>query len=282
MIRLYKLHALAVTFMLCGVTHAEQIEPGRAQFFLNGQLSEALTEDFYDEFGDEILVSVDGVISKIHFPDWKHLLVKEIYDQRDYDGDGNNDAIVVGESGASCCGVSLYLVSHRGNHFFSVHSFGTDTSAVDISVKRSDDKIYIDVLQDDSSIIGSSIRQKITTYVFENGQLFPINDVTNSGYFVYQTQIDLRSHASMVSDIDFDDDAAEDTLECLPSSSAGFVNCRIVLSSFGEFHYPRSCKNAMVLHSKSHSVYDLGCNRQIIGRFDGKAFNWSGLVSAFE
>ena len=275
MIVRFKLVVCMIVLTLSSMTNAKAIEPEWAQYFLNYPSQDPAIDYPIGPNGDQIFIKVQGTVLKIHFTGWDHLLVKEVYDQRDYDGDGKNDAIIIAESGGPCCGSELFLVSHRGDRFFSVHSFGSNLGNVDIKFRLLGNKIYIDLWHDDSMLIGGSAQQTISTYIFENALLVNVNNLQNRAYQNYAAKIDHHSVNKEITSIDLDGDTIPDELKCGPGKPDGFLNCDITLSKFGLFKLPSFCKNAYILHSISMGVTDLGCNQQVTGKFDGQRFSWS-------
>ena len=268
---------IAITLVLSklsNVTNATEFGPERAQFIINYQPLDTVLNHSSNLAGDQVYTLVNKKILRLEYPEWDYLLAKTIVDYGDYDNDGYADAIVMGETGGACCGGQLFLVSHRGNQFFSVHKFDTPFGVSDVSLVGNDYLEQIQIKIDESIMPGGGFQKGVYMYQFQNDRLLQVNHSINRAELAAILELNATSLENGPEHIFIDNDSTLDSMVCRRSKPFGFLDCHLILSKFGKFHFPKNCKRVFVSHAITNGVHDIGCNQQTTGKFNGKFFEW--------
>ena len=85
---------------------------------------------------DSLVAEIDGISCSITTEDWEFLPLMSIEHQLDLDGDGFLEAILSTHHGGNAIGPHFFVVSHRGDAFFSI-STSNKSNWPDISVVQS-------------------------------------------------------------------------------------------------------------------------------------------------
>lgn len=274
MIKRSIISAIAIYMKLINASLATDIGPERAQFMINYQPIDTIFHHPFEQRVDQVYASFDDIAFWIKYPAWDHLLVKTIGNYGDYDKDGNSDVIIFAESGAACCGVEVYLVSHRGDRFFTTHKFDTTPGILDVKVRTGESSDHIQIYIDESTLEGDGTQQSVVTFQFQNGVLKKLNSLINRAQLVALEKIHNGEKDPQRRKLYIDSVGEIDYVECTKSKPNGFLDCKLSLSQHGDFFFPKNCKSVFVLPTSSLGVQDLGCNQQLVGKFTGTFFEW--------
>ena len=274
MIKRLIISAIVIYLKFINASLATDIGPDKAQYLINYQPIDTIFHRPSDQSGDQVYAFFDNTALWIEYPAWDHLLVKTIGNYGDFDKDGNSDVLIFAESGAACCGVELYLVSHRGGRFFTTYKFDTTPGISDVKVTTHKSIDHIKIYIDESTLRGDGTQQSVVTFQFQNGVLKKLNSLINRAQLVALDEIHDAAKDSQRRNLYIDSDGEIDYVECTKSNPNGFLDCRLSLSQYGDFFFPKNCKRVFVLPTSSLGVQDLGCNQQLVGKFTGTFFEW--------
>jgi hypothetical protein len=274
MIKRSIIFTIVVYLKFINASLATDIGPDKAQYLINYQPIDTIFHRPFNQRGDQVYAFVDDTALWIEYPAWDHLLVKTIGNHGDYDKDGNSDAIIFAESGAACCGAELYLVSHRGDRFFTTHKFDTAPGISDVKVTTHENTDHIKIYIDESVLEGDGTQRSVVTFQFQNGVLKKLNSLINRAQLVAIDEISSGEKDPQYRKLYIDSDGEIDYVECTKSKPNGFLDCKVNLSQYGDFFFPKNCKRILVLPTSSLGVQNLGCNQQLVGKFTGTFFEW--------
>ncbi len=201
-----------------------------------------------------------------------------IYDQRDYDGDGYTDALIMYLSGCggNCCPNQFYLVSYRGNgQFYRSDLLGY--SWVDPTIERWQDTWRITVTTDNSEAALDTPISTKENFILKDGQVVEVNEdapILNSHLLTIQARdvADLKVNETRSFPYDLNDDGIPDQVivefwerwKAL-MWSAQFSNGVTIQSQ-------HSCKRLGVLPTQTLRVHDLVCDDDLVYRWTGYTY----------
>ena len=129
---------------------------------------------------EQLFANVDGTDYLIAPQDknWMGISLEVIY-QGDLDGDGRNEAVVSSHQGGNCCAPYYFVVSHRGNGFFSTHTHD-QMYGYGINIIEAYDRKLIEVFD----AVGSSdypiVREELIQLEFSEGTLSVVSRLENA------------------------------------------------------------------------------------------------------
>jgi len=93
---------------------------------------------------DPVLVAMtEGRSYRISDPAWGELVLREVLETGDFDGDGLPDALIVMDTGGNCCPQDFAVVSYRGDGFFATLGPPESMGWGGIDVTMDDDGLLI-------------------------------------------------------------------------------------------------------------------------------------------
>ena len=219
-----------------------------------------------------LYATVDGVEYLIvpEHPDWNSTYI-DISIQEDLDGDGLTEAVVSTSHGGNCCGPNFFVISHRGDGFFSSHTHEDMTGwpSVELNLDYGEKILKVSNLQyeEDQKIQG----EQISLFKFLMGELVRVSHTTNSGLInavLDVTANDVKLENKFVK-FDIDGDGLDESIEVKfweRWQTATIHN--IESSSKGTMGFSIGCTRIGFLRTKTNGVHDIVCNRNDILRYD--------------
>ena len=191
----------------------------------------------------------------------------EIQDVVDLDGDGEPEALVRTSHGGNCCGPNFFVVSYRGDGFFSAETHDALTGFPEVEVRKQNGEnlIFVDnwTYKDDQEI---AVNEK-SIFRFSYGSLELLSHLESVGVMaalVDVTASDVKNEPKII-EFDLDSDGQVDRIECSYWPRWEAVDCRSRLSSSKtgqkSFNLQFACTRMGILSSKTHGFHDLVCDR---------------------
>lgn len=125
-------------------------------------------------------------------PRWHEMYLKTIIEYGDFDDDGHSDILLDVASGAACCGSVLYLVSHRGGGFFTVHTAPQFEHWTDVQVIELRGSRIIKLLNDRTRMPGYDLEEVLSFHEFKHGTLDTLSSNSNRAKTMHFLEIESR------------------------------------------------------------------------------------------
>ena len=220
---------------------------------------------------EQLYAVVDGVeylIAPTH-EKWMGINLDIVF-EGDLDGDGLTDAVISSHQGGNCCAPYYFVVSHRGDGFFSVHHHES-MYGYEIEVKNKGAEPLIEILD----AIGSSDypieHEELTTLRFTEGNLQVVSQLINTALIpalVEVTGQDVREADKLIL-FDIDDDGREEEMIASYWERWGTVIINdIVTTSKGKVNFSVGCSRIGFMKTKTNGLHDIVCGRKDILRYD--------------
>ena len=258
---------LALLIMLCpGLISAQTFEVRT----INGETTNSSRWD--QEYAREQLYAViDGVdylIAPTH-EKWMGISLDVVH-EGDLDGDALTDAVIRSHQGGNCCAPYYFVVSHRGDGFFSVHHHES-MYGYEIEVKNTGEEPLIEILD----AVGSSDypieHEELTTLRFNEGNLEVVSQLINTALIpalVEVTGQDVQEADKLIL-FDVDGDGREEEMIASYWERWGTVIIGdIVTTSKGEVNFSVGCSRIGFMKSTTNGLHDIVCGRNDILRYD--------------
>ena len=258
---------LALLIMLCpGLISAQTFEVRT----INGETTNSSRWD--QEYAREQLYAViDGVdylIAPTH-EKWMGISLDVVH-EGDLDGDALTDAVIRSHQGGNCCAPYYFVVSHRGDGFFSVHHHES-MYGYEIEVKNTGEEPLIEILD----AVGSSDypieHEELNTLRFTEGNLEVVSQLINTALIpalVEVTGQDVQEADKLIL-FDVDGDGREEEMIASYWKRWGTVIIRdIVTTSKGKVNFSVGCSRIGFMKSTTNRLHDIVCGRKDILRYD--------------
>lgn len=246
------------------------------------QYAECPTMDYIDmQTGQKIdpiyspaalCATIDGFTYEIidqKWSDYPTLWVRKIID---LDMDGWDEALVqLGTGGNGCCW-EHYIVSYRGNGFFTTDTNKFLSRAHDFHVK-----IYngVRLLQaiDRGSDSNASFTEEMNEYAFEFGKLVLRSSLRNIASIQIETAItsaNVSQERNSLLNAFIDDDEAQDTVECEVWGRYNLLSCEMFIAGKRSYALPSNCEIIAISANSTNGMKDIICNLNQGYKFNGK------------
>ena len=258
---------LALLIMLCpGLISAQTFEVRT----INGETTNSSRWD--QEYAREQLYAViDGVdylIAPTH-EKWMGISLDVVH-EGDLDGDALTDAVIRSHQGGNCCAPYYFVVSHRGDGFFSVHHHES-MYGYEIEVKNTGEEPLIEILD----AVGSSDypieHEELNTLRFTEGNLEVVSQLINTALIpalVEVTGQDVQEADKLIL-FDVDGDGREEEMIASYWERWGTVIIGdIVTTSNGKVNFSVGCSRIGFMKSTTNGLHDIVCGRKDILRYD--------------
>ena len=214
------------------------------------------------------LNSIDYLIAPQH-EKWMGISLEIIY-QGDLDGDGRNEAVVSSHQGGNCCAPYYFVVSHRGDGFFSTHTH-EQMYGYGINIVEAYDRKLIEVFD----AVGSSdypiVREELTQLDFTAGKLSVVSRLENEALIPVLIEVTGQDVEGSDTKIYFDVDGDGTDEEILVSywERWGVANIvEIETSSMGPVTFSTGCSRIGFIATRTNGLHDVVCGRSDILRYD--------------
>ena len=197
----------------------------------------------------------------------------EIVMTEDLDGDGLQEAVVSTSHSGNCCGPNYFVVSHRGNGFFSVHTHGNlHDVGYDLKLTTYFGIKMLEVSDTLPSL--DTIDQELTHLLkFSAGTLESVRTLRNMALIpaiIEVTAADVQ-YENKTLNFDVDGDDIEDKITCNFWPRWKSVICGdIEASSKGKIILSHGCSRIGFLKSKTDGVHDIVCSRSDILQYSAQ------------
>ena len=194
----------------------------------------------------------------------------EVIHEGDLDGDGLTDAVISSHQGGNCCAPYYFVVSHRGDGFFSVHHHDS-MYGYEIEVKNKGIKPLIEILD----AVGSSDypieHEELTTLRFTEGNLEVVSQLINTALIpalVEVTGQDVQEADKLIL-FDVDGDGREEEVIASYWERWGTVIIGdIVTTSKGKVNFSVGCSRIGFMKTTTNGLHDIVCGRKDILSYD--------------
>lgn len=248
-----------IALVMPGLLHCETYQVRT----INDQ--ETLGSRWDQEYAREQLYAVvDGVdylIAPTH-ERWMGISLDVIY-EGDLDGDGLTDAVISSHQGGNCCAPYYFIVSHRGDGFFSVHHHES-MYGYEIEVKNKGAEPLIEILDAVSSSDYPIEHEELATLRFTEGNLELVSQHINTALIpalVEVTGQDVQEADKLIL-FDVDGDGREEEMIASYWERWGTVIIGdIVTTSKGKVNFSIGCSRIGFTKTTTNGLHDIVCGR---------------------
>jgi len=214
------------------------------------------------DYGDDLFVRDEGkeyLIQTDELAYWSYR--KEIIYTVDLDNDGVNEAIVEASDGGGHGIIKYFIISKRGENFYSVYE-SNDFEGCCLKLLKGN---ILSVFKYDKGIGVTSQVQEISLFEFQNGKLNLLSTSQNEAVLpalseINSHEIDQNIGSKFITGY-YDGDTEIDKLVCNYWKRWGSVKCEFHSSIYGVVKTNYGCKRVGILATKTRGMVDLVCNR---------------------
>jgi hypothetical protein len=199
-------------------------------------------------------------------------LRKEIIHTADLDNDGVNEAIVAASDGGGHGIIKYFIISKRGENFYSVYE-SNDFEGCCLKLLKGN---ILSVFKYDKGIGVTSQAQEISLFEFQNGNLNLLSTSQNEALIpalseINSHEIDQNIGSKFITGF-YDGDTEIDKLVCNYWDRWGSMICEVQSSIYGVIKTNFGCKRFGILETKTRGMVDLVCNKFRVFRFNGMQY----------
>jgi hypothetical protein len=227
---------------------------------------------------DSLVAEIDGISYSITTEDWEFLPLMSIEHQLDLDGDGFLEAILSTHHGGNAIGPHFFVVSHRGDAFFSIDTHYEMEGWPTLELLERDGETLILIKNLETGAGNTSIKETQALFRFKYGKLELLSLLENSALIWAEKEItgEQLSKAdapslSLFSDIDLD--GQEDEFRCKYWERWGAAQCEIFFANKKTLDLNLGCNRFGILETTSMGMKQLVCNRALILSFNGSNYS---------
>ena len=225
------------------------------------------------DYGDDLFVRDEGqeyLIQTDELAYWNY--DKEIIHTADLDNDGVNEAIVAASDGGGHGIIKYFIISKRGENFYSVYE-SNDFEGCCLKFLKGN---ILSVFKYDKGIGVTSQVQEILLFEFQNGNLNLLSKSQNEALIpayseINSHEIDQNIGSKFITGY-YDSDTEIDKLVCNYWKRWGSAKCEVHSSIYGVVKTNYGCKRVGILATKTRGIVDLVCNRFNKLTFDGNVY----------
>jgi len=225
------------------------------------------------DYGDDLFVRDEGqeyLIQTDELAYWNY--DKEIIHTADLDNDGVNEAIVAASDGGGHGIIKYFIISKRGENFYSVYE-SNDFEGCCLKLLKGN---ILSVFKYDKGIGVTSQAQEISLFEFHNGSLNLLSTSQNEALIpalseINSHEIDQNIGSKFITGF-YDGDTEIDKLVCNYWDRWGSMICEVQSSIYGVIKTNFGCKRFGILETKTRGMVDLVCNKFRVFRFNGMQY----------
>ena len=233
---------------------------------------ETVRTQWDQEYATEQLFAVIGDNEYLIAPNherWMGIAL-EVKFEGDLDNDGLIDAVISSHQGGNCCAPYYFVVSHRGDGFFSVHTHDS-LYGYEIDIVKKYDEYLIEVLDSVSSSDYPISKDELTLLRFSKGNLEVVSRLLNTALIptlVEVTGQDVREANKLIL-FDVDGDGNDEEMIASYWDRWGTVIIEeIVTTSHGKVTFSIGCGRIGFMKTTTNGLHDIICNRNDILTYD--------------
>ena len=246
------------------------------------QYAECPTIDYIDmQTGEKIdpiyspaalCATIDGFTYEIIDQKWSNYPTLWVRTIIDLDMDGWDEALVqLGTGGNGCCW-EHYIVSYRGNGFFTTDTNKFLSRAHDFHVKEYSGERLLQAI-DRGSNANASFTEEMNEYAFAFGKLVLRSSLRNIASIQIESAITSENVSQQNTSIltaFIDDDEAQDTLKCEVWGRYNLLSCEMFITGKQSYALPSSCEIIALSANSTNGMKDIICNLNQGYKFNGK------------
>ncbi|MDC1412222.1 hypothetical protein N8370_05775 [Amylibacter sp.] len=224
-------------------------------------------------YGNDLFVKDEGreyLIQNEDLSYWSYY--KKIIHNVDLDNDGINEAIVEASDGGGHGIIKYFIISKRGENFYSVYS-NSDFEGCCLKLLN---KNILSVYKYDKGINVTSQAEEIALFKFQNGNLIHLSTSQNEAFIpafkeINSYEIDKNVGSKFMTGY-YDNDSTIDKLTCNYWKRWGSIICEVHSSVYGIIKINSGCKRIGILKTSNRGLKDLVCGKFIKLIFNGKNY----------
>jgi hypothetical protein len=203
----------------------------------------------------------------------------QIVDQRDFDGNGLDDALVEHTlgCGGNCCGDSFFFVSNFGGRFELSDEFGYAWLGPVIEKWRG--RWSVVVTSNNEGVNQERPIEVTERFILESGKAVQVEErrrkdlesLTEIRSEVFDPNQSDETHSL---EYDLDGDGKEDQIMTTYWSRWGRMEWTVEFANGKKYSSDLACKRIGVLATKTNRVSDLVCDQDTVFRWNGRGYRW--------
>jgi hypothetical protein len=216
---------------------------------------------------DPVLVATtEGRSYRISDPAWGELVLREVLETGDFDGDGLPDALIAMDTGGNCCPQDFAVVSYRGDGFFATLGPPQSMGWGGIDVITDDDGLLIRSHHASSGMGNTEDREWQIDYRIRDGLVTEVARRENLAELAADPVLTIEDvletlEARMVFDLNAD--GLPDEVSCRFWDRWGVLNCTITAAGQGEVG-TLACPRIGILPTMQNGWHELTCGRRSV------------------
>jgi hypothetical protein len=227
-------------------------------------------------FSKRLKAEIDGRTYVII--DEKDDLCLDVVDQRDYDGNGSDDALIIHITacGGNGSGNEFIFVSYLGGgHFQKSESFGYSWG--DPKIEKWKGRWSVLVTSHNEGFNTDAPEERIERFVLDSGRAVKVEESERRAIIsvveLRSGQFDFNKHDEVKNlSFDLDGDRIDDKIEARLWHRWGRIIWTVKFSSGALYSSDVGCKRIGILLTKSNSINDLVCDQDTVLRWTGAAY----------
>jgi hypothetical protein len=215
--------------------------------------------------GDDPLKLCGGGLA-LADPAWGELVLREILEVGDFDGDGLPDALIAMDTGGNCCPQDFAVVSYRGGGFFATLGPPESMGWGGIDVIRGEDGLLIRSNHASSGVGNTKDREWQIDYRIREGRVTEVARRENFAELAADPVLTLedllgKREERMVFDLNAD--GLPDEVSCRFWDRWGVLSCTITAAGLGEVG-TLACARIGILPTTQNGWHELTCGRRSV------------------
>ena len=220
--------------------------------------------DGEDQWGRVLVATAEGRSYRITHPAWEDLVLREVLETGDFDGDGLPDALIAMDTGGNCCPQDFAVVSYRGNGFFTTLGPPESMGWGGIDMATDEDGLLIRSHHSSTGFGNTEDREWQIDYRIRNGRVTEVARRENRAELVADPVLaidDVQAATEASIAFDLNADGSPDEITCRFWDRWGLLNCTITAAGLGLVG-TLACPRIGVLPTTQNGWHELACGRR--------------------
>jgi len=210
------------------------------------------------------VATTEGRSYRITDPAWEDLVLREILEVGDFDGDGLPDALIALDTGGNCCPQEFAVVSHRGDGFFATLGPPESMGWGGIDVIMDAGGLLIRSHHSSAGVGNTEDAEWQIDYRIRDGLITEVARRENRAALVAEPALTLddvleSGEARMA--FDLNGDGSPDEITCRFWERWGLLNCTVSAAGLGPIG-TLACPRIGVLPTTQNGWHELSCGRR--------------------